>query len=501
MDGVIVMSGLIIAAILIAIGGGLRVAADAVVTRRRSDGVASLSVYLRAFGVALLGLGVLPWVSWAFLVAYWLATDDPIVAGPAEAVAVALGLLVETLIPVAGWMLIAVSRLIAGERTTEQELRLDKLLDSVNTIGWFWFVLGLLSTVVTIIGTIFGVLIAFVVVSRRAARKDELLWVLTIAAQKNMPLAPAVAAFAAECRGRYRRRVYQLADRLAGGATLPDALDSLPDVVPEPARVAARIGWETGSLGKALRQEATLRTLHQPVWHTLAGRLLYLFAVLLVIQTVAGFIVYFIAPKFKRIFADFGVELPVITQVVTDWGDLAIETLALPILLIVQFVAAAVVLAMFLSGGGDLTFFGRLFRRMNTSVVLRALALGVDAGQPLTAGLGTLAASYPRWGVRQRLARALELVRGGRPWHESLEHERLILPVEAAVLESAQRAGNLPWALREMADSSDRRLGYRLQVWTQVLFPLAVLGIGFVVFLLAAGYFSPLVKLIAELTG
>jgi protein transport protein HofC len=482
-------------------GGGLRVASDAVVTRRRSGDLADLSVYLRAFGVALIVVGTIPWAVGGLLIVSWLLSGDAIVAGLGQAIVIVAGLIVEGLIPLAGWMVICVSRLISSERTVEQEVRLDKLLDGLNAIGWFWFVLGLLSTVVTIVGTIFGVVIAFVVVSRRAARKDELLWVLAIAAQKNMPLAPAVAAFAAECRGRYRRRVRQLADMLAGGATLPDALDSLPDVVPESTRVAARIGWEAGALGKALRQEAALRTLQRPVWHAFAGRLLYLFAVMLVIQSVAGFIVYFIAPKFKRIFMDFGVELPAVTQLVTDWGELAIETLALPILLIVQFVVVAVLLAMSLSGRADWTFLGRVFRRMNTSVVLRALALGVEAGQPLTAGLGTLAASYPRWGIRQRLARALELVRGGRPWHESLEHERLILPVEAAVLESAQRAGNLSWALREMADGSDRRLGYRLEVWTHVLFPLAVLGIGFVVFLLVAGYFSPLVKLIAELTG
>ncbi len=47
------MQGLIIAAILIAIGGGLRVASDAVVTRRRSDDVADLSASIRWFGVAL----------------------------------------------------------------------------------------------------------------------------------------------------------------------------------------------------------------------------------------------------------------------------------------------------------------------------------------------------------------------------------------------------------------------------------------------------------------
>ena len=70
---------------------------------------------------------------------------------------------------------------------------------------------------------------------------------------------------------------------------------------------------------------------------------------------------------------------------------------------------------------------------------------------------------------------------------------------DAAVLASAQRVGNLDWALRELAESSDRRLGYRLQFWLQLIFPLIVLAVGALVFLLAVAYFLPLVTLITKL--
>ena len=51
-------------------------------------------------------------------------------------------------------------------------------------------------------------------------------------------------------------------------------------------------------------------------------------------------------------------------------------------------------------------------------------------------------------------------------------------PADHAVLQAAQRVGNLPWAMQEMADSARRRFFYRLQGIIQTVFPFAVVGFG-----------------------
>jgi protein transport protein HofC len=93
---------------------------------------------------------------------------------------------------------------------------------------------------------------------------------------------------------------------------------------------------------------------------------------------------------------------------------------------------------------------------------------------------------------------ALDLTQG-KDWCVSLYEQGLLRPADAAVLESARRVGNLSWALRETAENGERRLAYRLQTWVQALFPLFVLLIGALVFVVAVGYFSPLVILIERL--
>ena len=92
-------------------------------------------------------------------------------------------------------------------------------------------------------------------------------------------------------------------------------------------------------------------------------------------------------------------------------------------------------------------------------------------------------------------------VQRGGDWVESLGDHSLIRPSEEAVLASALRVGNLSWALGEMAEANERRLGYRLQLWLQMLFPVLIIALGSLVFVIAVAYFSPIAKLIEVLAG
>ena len=115
--------------------------------------------------------------------------------------------------------------------------------------------------------------------------------------------------------------------------------------------------------------------------------------------------------------------------------------------------------------------------------------------------LGTLAEYHPSGWVRERVGRVLQDVRKGADCWKSLRDHGLIRPADAAVLEAASRVGNLPWALRETAESGERRLGYRLQLWLQLLFPAVVLAMGGLVCVLVTAFFLPLVTLIEALTS
>ena len=59
--------------------------------------------------------------------------------------------------------------------------------------------------------------------------------------------------------------------------------------------------------------------------------------------------------------------------------------------------------------------------------------------------------------------------------------------------------GNLAWALAELAETAERRLATAFRWRFRRSFPLVVVMLGMVVFILAMAYFLPLVNLIKKL--
>ena len=76
----------------------------------------------------------------------------------------------------------------------------------------------------------------------------------------------------------------------------------------------------------------------------------------------------------------------------------------------------------------------------------------------------------------------------------------LIGASEMSVFQAAQRAGNLPWALEEMAESGLRRFAYRFRATVDVLLPLGLLAFGGLVLFIGLGLLLPLFSLINFLT-
>jgi type II secretory pathway component PulF len=147
----------------------------------------------------------------------------------------------------------------------------------------------------------------------------------------------------------------------------------------------------------------------------------------------------------------------------------------------------------------DLPGMGRFTRRLDSAEILDTLALVAGQQRPLPQGIAALAQSYPKKRIRLRLSQAATDIMLGVDWCESLRKHGLIGQPEFAVLRAAQRVGNLPWALREMADSARRRLAYRVQAAAQLLFPPIVILMGLAVLFVVVALFAPVVVLTCRL--
>ncbi|NUQ66620.1 MAG: type II secretion system F family protein, partial [Pirellulales bacterium] len=273
-------------------------------------------------------------------------------------------------------------------------------------------------------------------------------------------------------------------------------------VVPREALPLIRTGYEAGALAAGLHAALTTRRSGDAMWNHILTRTVYLAALFCFFVSITTFMMLKITPAMEKIFADFGAELPAATQVVIS---------ASYALTVYWFLFFPIILVLFVTAGYSLLRYVGWFpwrlpgtdwlsRRMDTAAVLEALSLVAERRRPMPDGVASLARSFPAASVRVRLWRVVRDLESGADWVESLWRHALIREPELSVLRAAHRAGNLPWALRELADSNRRRWGYRALVWLQVLFPAVIVSLGLVVALYVIGYFLPLVSLIQNLT-
>lgn len=331
------------------------------------------------------------------------------------------------------------------------------------------------------------------------AERRALLWALAVAAEREIPLEQAARAFADERAVQIGIRVSRLADLLESGVPLPTALVLTRNALPADALLAVRLGLATGCLGPALRMSIRHGDLVDRMMREVLGRFLYLFGVLAAGTLVLEFTMLKIVPVFVKMFDEFELRLPRVTQVVVAVAEVA--NYVVPLLCAVVLIVVLVVISYFGRWSRyELPGFNWIWLRSDAALVTRALALTVQLGRELGPALRLLAEQYPRPSVGKRLQRAAERVDQGAHWCDALRSVRLLTETDVAVLKAAERVGNLAWALEEMAEGSLRRWTLRWRILVSVAFPFLVLALGLVVLLIVVGLFIPLVSMIQGLS-
>jgi type II secretory pathway component PulF len=417
-----------------------------------------------------------------------------------QAIVISIGLIV------IGIAFLVIVRLIARPR----KLIGDTFDAIITVICWIFIVLGLiglsfspvlLSSWVVLMATFFVV----IEIQRRyyKAKQNTLLWSLAISAEKGIPLVPTLDAFARGSGGRMAEKARRLAHFLNAGLSLPDAIDRVPGVLPEKVLPMIRVGYESGALAKSLRQAASSRDLFAVIGNSLFAKLVYIGMVLVFGTGVLTFMMIKIVPNYEKIFRDFRTELPAMTtalmgasNIFTHFGLLFAWLFLLFIFLIIYLMGYYLGWFKFSPPG-----IARIMRRKHAAIILDSLALAAENNQPLGNSVMTLAGTYPQPGIRRKLSYVGEEIHMGRDWSESLCNQGLIKPADQAVLKAAQRVGNLPWAMREMADSNRRRLAYRLSALVQLAYPPVIICIGLIVMFIVVALFLPLITLVMRLSG
>jgi len=360
---------------------------------------------------------------------------------------------------------------------------------------------GAVAPTMLLLIAIFATVLWFV--WRRRGQQETLLRVLGLAATNSLPLANVTWALSQDVDGWFGRTCVRLGCLFAEGMPLREAFDQPGSMLPPYAPLAAAVAERSGDLAGSLAAASSSLAFSRPVWRSRGGRIWQVTLLGIVGPAVIAKVLFEIAPSYVKIFQDFDVELPAVTKSFFSIGMSGWRA-AVWLSLWWSAAAAAVLVAALSHSGvwtGTLPGFNWLLRPFHGAAVLRLLAVVVRAGRPIEPVLLDMAETYPQRDMRIRLDVAVANLNRAELPIESLRVAGVVSATDAELLAAAAKAGNLAWAMEEIAATIERRAQYRLIGLLDAAMTCLVVAAGVFVGFVAVACLSPLATLIQHLSA
>jgi type IV pilus assembly protein PilC len=330
------------------------------------------------------------------------------------------------------------------------------------------------------------------------AQNKSLLRLLVAGVEENLPLNPLVAAWAEDEHGPQRHRLRRLAELLRDETPLPDAVEEVRGVLGDEDILAIRFGAQSGTLAASMRER-----LDEPgplisnVSPRMRQMMLYFATMLVIGSVVITFVQIRIVPEMAKIVEEFDIPMPLSLHwsamlsiyVARYWYIFLLAILALYWLFFSSWPGRRLRRTI-------LTRVIRPLRELHTADVLEKLGVTIGAGRPITGALSTLARYHFDPTLRRQLLYLRNEVEQGADVWDSMAAIGLLSGPEARVLETADRVGNRPWALKQIAEVKKRRTLRRLGQLSELALPAVILLFGSYVLFQALGVFEFLTDIV-----
>jgi type II secretory pathway component PulF len=338
-------------------------------------------------------------------------------------------------------------------------------------------------------------------------RQMSLLMVLASGIGDSDTLIEGLRTHAAESQMPWSGRIGTLLAKLETGMPLSAALHSDVGLLPDSTVAAIHVAEQNGTLRDILMDEAhrlaaeTERSRSES-WDPLIS-VYWLLMVGSTLMTVTTFIMYYIIPKFARIFEDFGVELPAMTRGLIRTSNAVIDFspfFALPFTAAVMggFWYGFRSLKRRISRGGYPL--DQHFPRLHVPALLRLLSFTTAAGGDHQKTVHIFQSELEPGRASQQFSRLRMMLLEGVDFTDALQRTGLVKEREAAFLNATRRNGHLDWGLLQLSRTLLRQRFRSLKFFGRFLEPAIVLAVGVAVGMFAVAMMLPLIKLINDLS-
>ena len=286
----------------------------------------------------------------------------------------------------------------------------------------------------------------------------------------------------------------QLKQDVTEGRSLSDALAKQPVIFTDMYVNMVRAGEQSGSLQEVLRRLAEHYERFAEVRSKVISALIYPVIVMLVGFAIVVVFVLFILPTFLSVFEGSKVELPASTQLLIGISKFFRNPVYLLTMAVVGVAAAVVYLRFRASEVGrrmldrgklNAPVFGKVTRLYLFGQFARTLGTLMGNGVSVLTALKITELVLPNVVLKDAIAKTREAVTDGKTLAQPLARSQIFPQLMIDLIRIGEETGDVPGALRNVAESYESDLNTTLRVMMNLIEPVMIVGIaGVVTFLL-----------------
>jgi len=329
---------------------------------------------------------------------------------------------------------------------------------------------------------------------------------LLVLLRAGLPLVESIETLAErERRSEFRALLGRVGTILREGRPLSFALEQFPQAFPPLYVATVQASERTSDLAPALARYVAYQNQVEAIRKRLTNAAIYPALLLGVGGLVSLFLLFYVVPRFSRIYEERSVDLPVFSKLLLSWGQLVEGHGMLVILGLAGFLAgiayalrSAPVKAQIENALWKLPAIGERLKLYQLARFYRTIGMLLKGGTPLLPALqmgGELL--HPL--LRMRLATASRAISEGRPVSSSMEANGLTTSIALRMLAVGEQSGNMGEMMEQIATFHDEEISRWVDWFTRLFEPLLMAAIGLVIGAIVVLMYMPIFELAGSL--
>lgn len=307
-----------------------------------------------------------------------------------------------------------------------------------------------------------------------------------------------------------RGTINSLADSVQSGSTFSESLSQHPRIFNKLYVNMVKAGELGGVLEVVLTRLAEYQEKAHKLKNKIVAAMVYPVIVMFIAVAILTFLMLFIVPKFKGMFAEMsGAELPKISQIVFGFSDFMLRrSFILPNAVWILGFLFGIWFLFQLWGRTKsgrrvldtiklrMPLFGDIQRKSAIARFSRTLGTLVTSGVPILQALNITRETAGNVIISEAIGKVHESVKEGESIVQPLQGSGVFPAMVISMVDVGEETGQLPEMLLKIADVYDDEVDNAVTALTSVLEPVMIVFLALVVGSIVFALFLPLIKII-----